>query len=152
MSDTLSKVVKGLFVVLMVLAVVFGLMFYAGPIVPETIGSKYEEPVFTELLIKYSYVLFAVAVISADLFAIIGIISNPKAAVRSLLAVLALLIVCGIAYIIASPEIPKFAGYEEFNITPALSRNVGAGLIGVYILFAIAALSVVFTETAERFK
>jgi len=152
MSSTLTKILNVLLWVLMGISAVFGIMFYTGGITPETLTAKYQEPVFTQLLLNWAYFLFFAATVIVAVFTVISMIGNPKGAIRSLIAVVIIGLLVAIAYGISGDEILKFPGSEEMNITNTLSKNVGTGLIGTYLLILIATVSIVVTEVTARFK
>lgn len=152
MSSTLVKILRVLFWVLIGISAVFGIMFYTGGITPETVNAKYQEPVFTQLLINWAYFLFFAATALAVVFAIISMIANPKGAVRTLIALVIMGVIAAIAYGLASDEILVFPGSAEMDITNSLSKNVGMGIISVYLLLLIATVSIVVTEISAYFK
>jgi hypothetical protein len=111
---------------------------------------------FEEAMVDYvlplSYWLIGAAVILALVMGIaVSVMSNPKGMMRSLIAIVLLAIVFGIGYSIAGDEMKPF--YQEFGVeTPGDSKLVGGGLMTFYILFAIAAVGIVFTEISKAFK
>ena len=152
MSGTLTKILNVLLLVLLALAVLFGIMFYAGGITPETIGAKYEEPVYTQLLMSWGYILLFAAIALTVVFAVISMIVNPKGAFRTLIGLVFLGIIAAIAYGLAGDEILEFPNSVSFDITNKLSKNVGAGLIGTYILAFVTTIGIFATEIIARFK
>jgi fatty acid desaturase len=152
MSDTLSKILNILLVVLLVVGAIFAAFFYFGGIVPETkdiVGG--EEPKATEMFLNLGYIYAFLAVILTVGFAILAVILNPKAAVNTLIGVVIVGVIVLIGYGLASDAIFEIPGADE-PITKAISKNVGAGLFSTYILLALAISSIVFTEVAARFK
>ncbi|MBL4655722.1 MAG: hypothetical protein COC01_08780 [Bacteroidetes bacterium] len=91
-----------------------------------------------------SYMFLAVAALGAVAFPIIQMAKNPKGARSSIIGVVAILIIFGISYIMASDEpISKF----EANY-----KMVGGAIISMYILGIGAIGSIVYVEVSKMFK
>jgi len=135
----MTKFVSYLSYGLLGISALFGILFYT-----QTIS---EEP-----FLILSYILFGIAVIATLGFALVQIFGNAQAAKRALMGLGILVVVVLISWLIASPEIPKFIGSEEFNLTPAISRNVGTILIVAYILAIVAFGSMIYSEVKNFFK
>ena len=75
---------------------------------------------------------------------------NPKKAKSSVIGLVAILAVFGIAYAIGSDEI--LPEYDGFISDPSASKNVSMGLIAFYILGAGAIAAAVFAEVSKAFK
>jgi hypothetical protein len=110
------------------------------------------EEVMVDFVLPLSYWLIGAAILLALVFGVVvSIMSNPKGMVRSLIAIVLLAIVFGIGYSIAGDEMQPF--YPKFGVMDASdSKMVGGGLMTFYILFAIAAVGIVFTEISKAFK
>ena len=137
MSEGLSKSLSIVLYVLLGISAIMGILFYAGGVSSETI-------------IYWCYILFALAAIAAIVFPIIAMVNNPSGAKSALIGVGALVVVFGLAYVLAGDEMtPK---YEEFISGPEASKRVGMGLIAFYIL-AIGAIGVtLFSGVTKFFK
>ena len=94
-----------------------------------------------------TYILLATAAITAIVFPIMHLITNPKKGKQVAMAIGALLVVYIIAYLLASDEVTEL--YAKFNITETQSKQVGTGLIVFYILSASAVASALFTEVRK---
>ncbi len=63
-----------------------------------------------------------------------------------------------VAYLVASPEIYKFPGYEKFYYEDnamdpnTFSRYVDTALWTMYILMGLAVVSVLYAEISKMFK
>ena len=93
------------------------------------------------------YILLAVATLAAVVFPIIQFAQNPKNAKGALIGVAALIVVVGIAYVLASDNNPS-----NMEITASGAKQVGTGLYAFYFLSAVAIISVVYSEVAKFFK
>lgn len=140
--------------VLMGVSLIIIVAFYLGGTDTVTFanGKEYSYPNFTDNMMMWTYGLFIVSVASAVLFPIYTMITDFQKAKRSLLGVLALAVVVGIGYTLASSAIPTFHNVEKFNITESISKNVGTGLFVTYLLGGIAILGILYTEISKSFK
>lgn len=114
-----------------------GVLFYSG-VVTETV------------LMYYCYILLAMAALVALIFPVVDIASNPKGARGALIGIVALLLIIGIAYVVAGDEmLPR---YEAFISSPQESKWISAGLISFYILGGLAVLATVFSSINRIIK
>lgn len=137
MGNSISKIISILLYVLMGIGALLGVLFYSG-VVTET------------ALMYYCYILLTIAILAAVVFAVVGLVSNPKGARGALIGIVALVIVIGIAYAVAGDEmLPK---YEAFIDSPSESKWISAGLISFYILGGLAILATVFSSINRVIK
>ena len=139
MNSNISKIVTIGSYVLMGISALLVILFYAGTIS--------EEP-----FIIWAYFLVILAVVSTVVFSFMQIFSSGKNAKKGLMGVGILVGLVVISWLIASPEIPQFLGVEDFDLTPAVSRNVGTGLIATYILAIVAIGSMIYSEVSGLFR
>lgn len=144
MSGTTAKILSYVLYGLLGISLALGIVFYATENVAQT-G-------IVNLFIVWAYILVGAAFAGAIVFPIIFIITNFKKAKSSLIGLGALGLVVLLAYLLASDEIPKFLGYEEFNITASLSRSVGTYLYTSYILGSLAIAAMLFAGVSKIFK
>lgn len=164
MSDRIAKLTNILSYILFALAVVFGAAFYYTVVtsepVPEYITIPAEKTAFMMKELGSSlnnftivvYILLGLAAISSVLFSFVNIFKSKRTAVRSLISIAILGGVILVAYVLASPEIPKFLGAEKFDITATSSRMVGTGLFSMYLFFVLAVFGILYTEIRGAFK
>ncbi len=151
MSNTLSKILNVLLITLLLIGVAFAFFFYLGGTVEGTKDTLMEEPVATEMFINLGFFYAIIAVFITIGFAVLAIVVNPKAALSTLFGIVVIGVIVLIGYGLASDAIFEIPGADD-PLTSAVSKNVGTGLIATYILFAIAVVSILFTEVAARFK
>ena len=84
---------------------------------------------------------------AAVLFPVMYLVQNPKKAKGALFSVAGLLVIFGIAWLFASGDV--LDSYEKYGITEAVSRNVGMGLIAMYIL-GFGAIGAIIYSAASR--
>lgn len=79
-------------------------------------------------------------------------IDSPKSAIKPaiILGITALLII--VSYSLASDVIPEFLGAKNFDITPGTSKWVETSLIGMYILFGITVVALLYTELSRIWR
>lgn len=125
--------------VLMGISALAAILFYMGAI-------------SESLFLIWAYFLFFVAVAATVSFSFMRIFSSAKSAKQGLMSLGIMVILVFIAWLIASPEIPQFLGVDDFNITPAISRNVGTVLIVTYMLFIVAIGSMFYNAVKNIFS
>jgi hypothetical protein len=79
----------------------------------------------------------------AVVFAIYHTLTSKQAAKKGLISVVFLAAVALIAYLLASPEMPKFIGADKFiaeGLTGKTIKLVDTGLIALYIMLAVSVL------------
>lgn len=96
-----------------------------------------------------TYVLVIVAALAAIILPLIKSLDNPASLGKSLLGVLAIFVVFLIGYLISSSEVEP---YVKYNISSTTSKLVGGSLIALYILGAIAFVSIIYTEISKALK
>ena len=97
-----------------------------------------------------TYIMIGFAALSAISFGVKKMLSNTKNAKKTLYTILGLMVVCILAYLIASDEILN--SYEKYKISASESKNVGMGLIMFYILSALAVGAVLYSELSKAFS
>ncbi|MCF8362908.1 MAG: hypothetical protein K9G70_09835 [Prolixibacteraceae bacterium] len=108
------------------------------------------------LNLNWAYLLFAIAAVVALVFAVVQILGDKAKIISTVVSLVILGAVLGIAYSLASSEIPNFFGVDKFvangTLDETISRWVGTGLYFVYILFGGAFLSIIGFGAASIFK
>lgn len=100
--------------------------------------------------IYITYVLLIAAIAGAILFPVIQTFGDLKKAKGSLIGIGAAVALFLISYAISSPETGAF--YDKFNISPAFSKVIGAGLIATYIITIAVLLSILYSQVAKWIK
>lgn len=98
-----------------------------------------------------TYVLLGATVLFAVIFPLITLASDFKKGIKVIISLVVLLGLFGLTYSLASDSIDG-AVYEKLEITPQVSKLVGAGILTTYILAIIAVLAVVVTSVSNLFK
>ncbi len=96
----------------------------------------------------WAYILLGVAVLVAFIIApVVGMIQNPKSAVKGVVALVILLGIIGIAYSLSSTT-PVDISIEVKNMDLAL-RLADTSLISMYILGALGILAIILAELKQ---
>ena len=129
MNNKIFKYIKYLSYVLLLLGVgVFVYFVVASVLYPEPAT---EFPVGTvgnamgvNVMLIYAYVVFAVALVLAIMFPLINIISNPKGAMRTLIGVVAMLVIFFVSYLLSSDApVPNPAANGYFTNSAVLKAD-----------------------------
>ncbi|MFP4621302.1 MAG: hypothetical protein ACLFM7_08315 [Bacteroidales bacterium] len=126
-------------------SVILGVVYYAGG---EMAGG---EPVYTNHILIWGAILAGLAAVMALIFPLAQIIAQPKRGKGTLIGIAGLIIIGFIAYNLASAEPLNFTSPNPNNVPPIL-KQVGAGLISLYILIGLGIGAILFTEVSKSFK
>ena len=104
----------------------------------------------------WSYILFAITAGAAVISGLLQMIIDPAAAKKSLVAVIGIVVIFGIAYMLSPDEMPRFFGVDKFiedgTLTLTVSKWIDTGLIVTYILFALTLLATIYWSVVQVFK
>lgn len=98
-----------------------------------------------------AYIALATCLILALIFPIINIISEPKNGLRVLIGIAALVIISVIAYSLSTNELNALQ-LMEYKISEVGSRQIGAALIGTYVIAGASVLAILYAELSNLFK
>lgn len=107
----------------------------------------------TDIALMWAYILLLLTAVSAIIFPMISVFSNPRGLIRlvGVLAVAAILVV--IAYLLSSDTPIHIIGYTgTANRDPGTLRMVDTTLFVVYMLFGLALLSILYSIVARIFR
>ncbi|MGM0530647.1 MAG: hypothetical protein ACQER7_04790 [Bacteroidota bacterium] len=126
-------------------SVILGVLYYAGG---EMTGG---EPVYTNHILIWGAILAGLAGLMALIFPLIQIIAQPKRGKGTLIGIAGLVILVFIAYNLASAEQLNFTSPNPNNV-PHILKQVGTGLITLYLLIGVGIGAILFTEASKSFK
>ncbi|MBL7111723.1 MAG: hypothetical protein ISS19_07270 [Bacteroidales bacterium] len=138
--------------ILLALSVVLFGIFYFGNFVPGTEGTPMEEPLITNKILLWAFILMILTLVVALVFPLIYIIMNPKSAIRLLIILAVIAVFVFIAYSLGSDEIMNMPGYNGPDNVGSVLKKADTGLILTYILFIGALGSILYTEISKIFK
>lgn len=151
MSNILSKIITISLYVLMGVSVVLMLIFYFGSDVPGTANTPMREPVVTDTILTWAFILVGLAALSAIIFPLIRMVLNPKNAKKTLFGLIGIAVIVFIAWQFSSDEVLQLATENPYNV-PHVLKLAGTQLGTMYVLLAIAVLSIFYTEIRTLFK
>ena len=137
MFENLTKTLSLVLYVLLGISVLLSVLFFA-------------EMISESSLIIWAYILVVIATLAAVLFPVVYLVQNLNKAKTALLSLAGLLVVIGISYLLASGEV--LHSYEKYSIDEAVSKNVGTGLIAMYMLGFGSIGSILFFGVYGIFK
>jgi hypothetical protein len=106
----------------------------------------------TDIFLYAGYLLIIIGAILALLMPLISSLGNPKSLLKTVVGVVVIGAVFGIAYSTASGEVAAKYMADPFNITPGGAKMVGGVLLTVYALFLLAIAGIVITEINKLIK
>lgn len=142
----MTKISSIVLYILAGISVVLALMFYLGP--SEKVGS-YDAPVFTSQNLIWAGVLFAVTVAITLVFALVHIITHPKALRGAVIALVSAGVLILVAYLLSSDAPVNSRGVTATGTTLKL---VDTGLYVTYILAGLALLGIILSEVVRAFR
>ncbi|MFO7722950.1 MAG: hypothetical protein R6V49_06975 [Bacteroidales bacterium] len=102
-----------------------------------------------------TYVVTGLTILLVIGFSIYNLFVKPKAAVNALIGIAALAVIVIVSWFLSSSAIdPLFVRdiAENIEVTDALSKQVGAGLIATYILAALSVLAIIYAWISKLIK
>ena len=138
MKDSIANITKWILYLLLALSVIPGVLFYTGML-------------DTELFINWAKILLIVAVIVMVLSPIYGFITNPQNIVKMLISIAVMVVVVGLAYMLAGNSFTDYK-LEELGTTADTSKLVGMGLYATYIAFGLTVVAIFYASVIKIFK
>jgi hypothetical protein len=149
MSSKLSKIITFCLYGLLGASVGFAIYYYLGKKVPGTEGTSFEEPVATQSMMIWAYILVGIAALAAIISPIISLIRNPASLKNLLIVVLVFAVLIGLSYLLSSSEPISFVKTEA---TAKTLKFVGTGLTTAYFFAGIAFLGIIVYEISTLFR
>lgn len=106
----------------------------------------------TDIFLYAGYLLIIIGAVFAILMPLIKSFDNPKSLLKTVIGVVVIGALFGIAYSTASSDIAAKYAADPFNITPEGAKMVGGVLITVYALAILAIFGIVVTEITKIVK
>ncbi|KPL12034.1 MAG: hypothetical protein AMS23_08035 [Bacteroides sp. SM1_62] len=137
---------------LMGISLVLVAIFFFGGFIEGTEGTSSAEPVITETILKWAYVLLGIAALMALVFPLIFIAGNLKSAKRLGIVIVIGAVLIFISNRLASDEVLNLIQYTGPDNVPGTLKTVGTFLIFTYILGIVAILSILLSAIANLFR
>ena len=99
------------------------------------------------LILSTGYILLGMALFAVLLFSITKLIDNPKKSLKSLLGLVAIVLVFLIAYFTASEE-----SLSKIEVTEGYMKFVGGSLTLLYFIGGISVVAIIVSEIYSLFK
>jgi len=138
MKDTIAKITKWILYVLIGIATVAGLLFYAGIL---------SEDIFLNVG-KLILILGLLIMVAATIY---GFVTNPKNIKVMFISLGVGAVVVIIAYFLAGNDYTPLQ-LEQMEITEQTSKFVGMGLIATFIMFGLAILAFLYSAVSKAIK
>ena len=137
---------------LMAISLVLVGIFLFGGFVEGTEGSSIAEPLITETILKWAYVLLIITAVILIGFQLVFMFTNLKALKRMgiILAVVAALIFA--SYQLADDTVLNLIQYTGPDNVPGTLQTVGTAIIFTYILGVLAIVAILYSSIANLFK
>ncbi len=146
-----------LYAMSVVTVVLIGLFFLAGNVQPEQQYAELVglvEPVFTDALLYWVYILLGITLLSVFVFSIFGFVNNlrynRKKAINSLITLVVFAVLLIIAYSIGDGTPLNILGYEGPDNVKGMLKLTDMWLYSIYILMALTILAMLFSPLIKR--
>jgi len=136
----------------MAVTVVYAIIFYFGNVIPETAGTRLEEPTITQSFLVWAYILFFLTAGITVVFSLINFVVNPKGAKKSLVALVAGAVIILIAFLLSDDTVLNMPFYDGKDNVPSTLKFVDTVLFTSYILVGLAFLSIIWSAISRAFK
>lgn len=148
-----------LYVMLAITLVILGMFFFGGetPIDQRMVAdTSMSEPAQTDALIYWMYVLLGVAItitIAAAIYQFIaGFIDAPKAAIKSLMGLILLVVILVVSWSAGSDQALVMPGYDGTENVPFWLKLTDMFLYTIYIMMGALILLILGFGVAKKFK
>ncbi|MFH1001086.1 MAG: hypothetical protein V1783_09625 [Bacteroidota bacterium] len=143
MDNLLKNIFKGVSIILIAIAAIYQIVVF-------TQGNSPSDSVLNGYF-TLAYIAFGLSLLFAILFPVLQIIANPKAAVRTLIVFVFLVVLWFVAYSLSGNSFSQLE-LEKMNTTAEVSKMVGAGLIYTYFIFGMAVVAIIYASISNFFK
>ena len=148
----ISKLSRYVLWAIMVVSLVLIGFFFFGGFVENTEGTSLAEPLITETILRWAYILLIITLALAVVFQLLSMFSSVKALKRAGIVLGIAAVFIFISYQLADDTILNLIQYSGPDNVPATLKWVGTGLIFTYILGILAILSILYTAIANIFR
>lgn len=103
-----------------------------------------------DLMLRWSYIVLGLAVALVILLPLYNLAQNPKGAIRSLVGLVAILILVGVAYALGSDA--TVVTPSEIYDNPVDLKVTDAGLYTTYVALIVVVATIIYGEIRNVFK
>lgn len=153
----MGKTEKIIYTITKVLYILFGLsgVFFVAWVWIKGDSAMEDDPTLANMIMNPWITITIAGLIFTSLLALVGpvinMISNPKNAVKMLIAIGGLVVIGVLCYSFAKNTF-NIVELENLETTAEISRSVGAALYFTYIVGGLAVISILFSGIAGIFK
>lgn len=154
----IHKTSRMVFYVAIIVSLVAVALFFFGGQVPEAqkIVPDASQPVFTDFLLYWTYILAAVTIVVWLLFALFSLFSsfksNPKKALGGLLSVGALAALLIVTYAIGDGTLLNIPGYDGSDNNPQTLKMTDMMLYTVYVMLFLTVFAIILSPVLKKRK
>ena len=146
-----------LYVILVVTLVILGMFFFGGEDTNRIVSdAEMSQPLYTDPLIYWIYILLGVTIIVTILAAIFqfatSFMDSPKEAIKSLLGLIAMVVLLVVTYSIGSGEPLVLPAYDGTDNVPFWLKITDMFLYSFYFMMGVAILLILGFGIAKKFK
>ncbi len=146
-----------LYVILVVTLVILGMFFFGGEDTNRIVNDpEMSQPLYTDPLIYWIYILFGVTVVVTILAAIFqfatSFMDSPKEAIKSLIGLIAMVVLLVVTYSIGSGEPLVLPAYDGTDNVPFWLKITDMFLYSFYFMMGVAILLILGFGIAKKFK
>ncbi len=138
MKDRVAIITRWILYVLLLLAALPGIAYYAGAI-------------STDAFLNWGKFMLILGVAVIVLAPVYTIIVNPKNLVKMLISIVILAIIVAVSYGLAKNQLTPLQ-LETYKISAETSKLVGMGLITSYIAFGLSIIAILYSGIVKLFK
>lgn len=136
----------------MAVSLVFIGIFFFGGYVEGTEGTSLAEPLVTDSILRWAYVLLIITLVIAVGFQLYFMFTNPKALKRTGIVLGIAAVFIFISYEMADDTVLNLIQYTGPDNIPSTLKLADTGLIFTYFLGILAVIAIIYTAIANLFK
>jgi hypothetical protein len=147
-----SKLSQYILWALMAISLVLIGIFFFGGFVEGTEGTSLAEPLITETILRWAYILLIITLVAVLGFMLVSMFSSVKALKRTGIVMGIAVVLIFISYQLADDTVLNLIQYSGPDNVPKTLKIVDTALIFTYILGITAVVSILYTAIANIFK
>ncbi len=152
----IHKTSKTALIIGVLISIAVMVLFYLGGQVPahEKIAADMSQPKFTDVVLYWSYILFAITIVVLLLFAIATFFKqlkeSPKKALGGLLALVGIAALLLVTYLIGDGSLLEIPGYDGPDNKPATLKLTDMWLYSSYIMLALTFFAILILPLFKK--
>lgn len=144
-------------VAILITLAIIALFLFGGQVAPEQkLVADMSQPIFTDMMLYWAYILLAVTVVALILFAIFGFFNSlrtsPKSAMGGLLVLVALVAILGVSYALGSGVLLNIPGYDGPDNNPTTLKMTDMWIFAMYFMLAVSIVAMLISPLLGKRK